>query len=231
MWLDKWEQNSMAKKGEKCSKTWERRKPLDITGEKFGEWTVIKRIGLKSHTTYWLCSCSCGNKKEVQLGTLRNGFSKSCGHKHRTGVSKERLYSIWGGIKSRCNNTNQFVYKYYGARGIKCIWVSYEEFKEDVYNSYMEHVNEFGEKDTTIDRIDVNGHYSKENFRWATMREQVLNRNPYKIVNKKNMGGKFKNYLYEGEILNINQLSEKFGIKQWAMYSRIRNGKYTPVYI
>mgnify|MGYP001605568036 FL=1 len=77
-------------------------------------------------------------------------------------------------MKARCNNPKNHKYPIYGARGIKCLWNKFEDFRDDMYESYLEHVKEFG-KNTSIDRIDVNGHYCKENCRWATAKEQSIN--------------------------------------------------------
>ena len=52
---------------------------------------------------------------------------------------------------------------------------SFENFKEDMYESYSKHAYEKGEKQTTIDRKDCNGDYCKENCRWATKYEQTQN--------------------------------------------------------
>ncbi len=83
-------------------------------------------------------------------------------------------------IKMRCDHSYHHSYKDYGGRGIIFEWKNYQEFKKDMYESYSNHVEKFGKKNTTIDRIDVNGNYCKENCRWATTQEQNKNKRPYK---------------------------------------------------
>lgn len=49
-------------------------------GMQFGEWTVLSfdRITESGHT-HFLCRCSCGTVKSVEIGSLTSGKSKSCG--------------------------------------------------------------------------------------------------------------------------------------------------------
>lgn len=53
---------------------------IDLSGKKFGRWTVIHRLpDAPRFQPMWLCRCDCGIEKKVRGTNLRNGSSKSCG--------------------------------------------------------------------------------------------------------------------------------------------------------
>ena len=56
---------------------------IDLTGQKFGDWTVIgpgeRPTSNSQKGMFWLCQCKCGTIKSVSSHTLRNGKSQSCG--------------------------------------------------------------------------------------------------------------------------------------------------------
>ena len=52
----------------------------DLTGQQFGEWTVLWRATSRNGATYWHCRCGCGIEKDVLGHHLIYGISKSCGH-------------------------------------------------------------------------------------------------------------------------------------------------------
>lgn len=58
-------------------------KVKDLTGLRFGHWTVNHRApkdpAKKGRDIYWNCTCDCGTTKNVLGKYLRNGKSQSCG--------------------------------------------------------------------------------------------------------------------------------------------------------
>ncbi len=193
----------------------------DKVGQKFGRLTVLSidsRRGSFKHI-YWLCKCNCGNKKAIASSSLTTGATKSCGcfcvevsTKRVTthGFKHTSFYNIYCSVKARCENTNNTAYTSYGGRGIKCEWKVFEEFRDDMYESYQLHVKEFGKKETTVDRIDNNGNYCKENCRWATLKEQAQN--------------KRNNLIFEinGEKQCLKEWSRRYNIRYVPVWKRVR---------
>lgn len=161
-------------------------KAIDLTGQKYGKLTVVKRLKSKPYpcggsSTVYLCKCECGNEITALAGNLKRGHTTSCGcvqsearkkvhTKH--GASNHRLYNTWTNMKQRCYNPNSRDYKNYGERGISIC----EEWKND-FQAFYSWAMANGYKDNlTIDRIDVNGNYEPSNCRWVTMLVQRHNR-------------------------------------------------------
>lgn len=196
-----------------------------LDNQKFGMLTVIKRSDDKillcgKKQIQWECVCDCGKTTFVSSGNLSNNHTKSCGClliKSATelntshGLSKTRFYQTWRDVLERTGNPHNQAYERYGGRGIKVCdkWSTFEGFLEDMYESYLEHSESHGEKQTTIDRINNDGNYEKNNCKWSTYKEQALNR----CSNKK--------YLVNGEMLTVTGISEKYNLTYSTVIHRI----------
>lgn len=199
-------------------------KLIDLTGQRFGQLTVLCRFGEthKKQNARWLCKCSCGKKIVVQSNNLRNGATKSCGClrvqraiENITNYNSElnaqerdkRLYRIWNHMKQRCQNPKTDVFSYYGGRGIGICaeWNDFYAFQAwAVESGYRE--------DLTIERIDVNGDYCPENCRWATMKEQAYNRrNNHRLY-------------YDGKYLTITEWAKLLGCSEVCLIYRLNRG-------
>ena len=187
---------------------------IDLTGQKINRLIIIRRVNNSQNgRARWLCQCECGNKTIVIGKNLRNGNTKSCGClridcRTKHGHSRTMTYKIWGGIIQRCNNPYCNIYKKYGGRGIKVCetWQNFEGFLRDM-----------GERPSnmSIDRIDNNGNYCKENCRWATHATQRRNREDVKWITINNKTQCLKDWCKQYE-LNYNTVYGRIYYYGWT---------------
>jgi len=125
------------------------------------------------------------------------------------GESKTKFFSRYRGIYRRCNEKKNKDYIRYGGRGIKLLWKSYEDFKKDMYESFLIHCKKFGENNTSIERINTNGHYCKKNCVWATSYEQGLNKRTSKFLT---VNGITKNYSEWARLIGCSRQALRYRI-------------------
>lgn len=172
-----------------------------LTGEVVGKLTVREPLYRDYRRgVFWRCDCECGNTTyQATSCDLLSGRIKSCGcwrdsqhfadlhvkhggRRQKKGTTS-RTYSIWSGMKNRCNNPNKAAYPNYGGRGITYCpeWERYENFLRDM--------GECPGSDLSIDRIDNDKGYFKENCRWATQVLQSKNQVDLRINNTSGVKG------------------------------------------
>lgn len=198
----------------------------DLTGMKFNRLTVIRPAeSSKTKETRWICRCDCGKEVIVQSNNLKSGQVKSCGcYRHEKAVKmhtkhgsakrnekRERLYSIWAGMKSRCYGENEPNFHRYGGRGIAVC----DEWKDDfsIFRDWA--INNGYSPELTIDRIDNSKGYSPDNCRWATSKEQALNRRSNRIIT------------FNGETHSASEWEEILGFPRGTISRRIKKFGWT----
>lgn len=92
-----WANNIKRNIGTRCDKE---NIVLDLTGQTFGDWTVLEYVGNKKY----LCECSCENhtRKVVRKANLINGSSTSCGHNRNSyGDLTGRTFGDWTVLRKK----------------------------------------------------------------------------------------------------------------------------------
>lgn len=201
-------------------------KKLNLIWQRFWRIMVIEEDTAKKETR-WKCKCDCGNIVVVQGGNLKNWHTQSCWcllkeawiQKRTHFMTNTNFYAIFSSLKARCYNINNKRYKNYWWRGIKCLRKSFEEFRNDMYESYLEHISKnIWCRSTSIDREDNNWDYCKENCRRSTMKQQSNNKSNNRMIE------------YNWEIKNLMQRSNEtwidfrkihYRIKQWRDIDKV----------
>ena len=196
---------------------------VDITGIRVGCLTAEKYLGTDGRRAVWLIRCECGNTKQMISQSFKNGDAFSCGcrtseWKRRNGLvigakmathrmSKHPAYAVWRSLTDRCRLPTNKAWDNYGARGITVCtrWQeSFQNFWEDMGDTY--------EKGLSLDRIDNNQGYSKENCRWTTRRVQARNTRRNRTIDTP-----------KGPMLVV-EAAEVSGINVTTLLYRVNNG-------
>lgn len=184
----------------------------DIKGLRVGKLLVLEFAGQDKHySALWKCQCDCGNIKVINGTVLRSGVTRSCScligesnKKRSLGSSEHELFQAWWGMIKRCTYPKQSGYERYGGRGIRVC----ERWRE----SFANFLADMGERPegTSLDRIDNDGDYCKENCRWATVKEQSYNRSTNRLLT------------FNDETRNLTEWALHLGINPVTLNTRIQ---------
>jgi len=178
-------------------------------GDVIHNYKIIKTLPLLKGEKKLLCeNISNGVVKSVYLKHLETGMSTGFGNVGKLspsflhGKTNTREWQIWQNMLNRCNNKKNSAFKNYGGRGITVCkeWDIFNGFWDDMKDSYEPHL--------TLDRINNNKGYSKENCRWSTMSEQGRNKRSNIVIT------------YNGETKTLKEWSECIGINYMTLYGR-----------
>lgn len=186
---------------------------IDRTGERYERLVVVSRApnkGGKDTNARWVCRCDCGATVTSYGQDLARGKVKSCGCYNaekivKHGMARTHVYRAWIAMIQRCENPNTKNYERYGGRGITVSdeWHDFQTFFRDMGNRPAGY---------SIDRIDNNAGYSKENCRWSTTAQQNNNRR----VNRK--------ATINGRTQTIAEWAKEYGVTWQVMKGRVERG-------
>lgn len=184
-------------------------------GSTFGQLTVIGPARSSDHHTRWTCRCTCGRVCIMRADNIILGRAKSCGLGHRYSPEQSLLvaarfpeYRVWVGMKIRCYDRKSLAYKYYGALGVRVC----DAWRE----SFWQFLSDMGPRPTdehSIDRYpDTHGNYEPGNCRWATYKEQALNKRNTVFVE------------VNGKRMTLSEFCESSVVRPQTVRARIKKG-------
>lgn len=165
------------------------------------------------------CLCDCGKETYLYPYQFKNGKVQSCGcartghheslHYKKHGLCKDKYYSHWLKIKSRCYIPSSQNYERYGGRGI--IMCDEWEHHADAFIKWCYKTNP-GDDSLTIDRIDNDGPYAPWNCRWATSKVQSRNKRST------------RNFTYNGKTQCLTDWANEYNMCSETLRGRLNKG-------
>lgn len=160
-----------------------------LSGLKFGRYTVRSQAETRRGIAHWNCVCDCGNERVVNHYNMIKGKAQSCGclrdEKFIKMVTKHSLvdhplYQAYYDMRTRCYNPKSQRWNSYGERGIVVCDRWMEEGRG--FLNFCEDMQSTWERGLTIDRKEVNGNYNKENCQWSTKQAQARNKRNNRMI-------------------------------------------------
>lgn len=178
--------------------------------EKYGLITIVKEVESIWYRRRVLWVCKCWFSKEFDLFSLTKWHTKSCWCLSKKKLSErikthwmrnKRIYKIWCNMKQRCNvEKNKWYHRYWWR------WITYDP-KREKFESFYEDMREWYSDELTLDRIDNDWNYCKENCRRVTIKKQSQNRS--------------NNIIYKWKCLKHR--CEELNLVYSKVYSRFKN--------
>lgn len=152
-----------------------KRTPM-AAGQRYGRLTTLARTGSKDRKSIWEFRCDCGALIQCYAEFVRCGKKRSCGcllyesrkkngqSNAKHGLSHLPEHNVWGAMHQRCKENKTYIDR---AINVCARWSIFENFLEDMgRRPSPQH---------TIERINNDLGYEKDNCKWATRDEQMRN--------------------------------------------------------
>jgi predicted DNA-binding protein (UPF0251 family) len=202
-------------------------------GQIFGNLVVTEHSPITKRSSNqedrWYCQCTaCGDRVRLHESLLTKGIATSCGaHCGSPTVTRNQCptgtshgpdvteYNTWRRMWLRVYHKTDKDYGYYGFKGITIhpSWKDFDVFLSDVGKKPITYDSGGNLENYSLDRISANSgniHYEPGNCKWATQKEQNLNKGNCRPL-----------VIYEGKEMTYVEAAKRKGIHRTTLASRI----------
>ena len=191
---------------------------INRIGHKYGRLTVVAFLGKPIGKTkaVWECLCDCGKSTAVTSSNLATHHTVSCGCFLSETSAAKRIYkmedaaeyAIWRSVKQRTGSHAGKNHKWYGGVEMSDAW-------KDSFDTFLADMGKRPSPLHSIERLDCNLGYCKENCEWATAQTQANNRRSNHTLT------------FEGDTLTLAQWGRRTGIREQTLRARIVRGNWS----